>query len=407
MSASKKRKRPTIGVNDFASRFPALALELDEEMSGCTAQDFTYGARMQLWWKCPTGLHSYQATPNQRTGSKKVTGCSYCSHHQVLAGFNDLETLRPELVKEQWDWERNDVHPSEITSKSHLNVWWICKCGNSVQKPPNTKGDYCMYCTNRELLSGFNDLATVYPEYAKLWHPTKNGTLTPDQVIASDSINKYWWKCERGHERQRTVKLARWRGCGKCTNSVSKAELEIEEYLKSQGIATIASSRVLDGKEIDILLPDCNIGIEYNGLWWHSEEQGTPRTYHYDKWKLAKQKGIDLIFVNEADYLSDPGVIEEIADFVNGKGVEPHLAEVRNGTLDEVRGVRAGLTPLVSSTLHEVLFSLNAKSKVSLTGEHNPNHTIVRHWDAGGSTFDLMDVEKIRATAPTHGPEDI
>ena len=48
---------------------------------------------------------------------------------------------------------------------------------------------------------GFNDLETVYPEIAKQWHPTKNGSNTPD-MFTYGSGESVWWKCSRGHEWQ-------------------------------------------------------------------------------------------------------------------------------------------------------------------------------------------------------------
>ena len=43
-----------------------------------------------------------------------------------------------------------------------------------------------------KLERGVNDLATLYPELAKEWHPTKNGVLTPNN-IACGSNKKVWW----------------------------------------------------------------------------------------------------------------------------------------------------------------------------------------------------------------------
>ena len=43
------------------------------------------------------------------------------------------------------------------------------------------------------VLPGYNDLATTNPELAKEWHPTKNGSLTPEQVTAG-SHKVVWWK---------------------------------------------------------------------------------------------------------------------------------------------------------------------------------------------------------------------
>lgn len=59
-------------------------------------------------------------------------------------------------------------------------------------------GTGCPYCTNKKVLAGFNDLATVEPRIAAEWHPTLNGSLTPEMVTAG-SRKKVWWECPLGH----------------------------------------------------------------------------------------------------------------------------------------------------------------------------------------------------------------
>lgn len=79
---------------------------------------------------------------------------------------------------------------------------------------------------------------------------------------------------------------------------VSQPEKDIVEYLTSKGITNIVQSdrTVLDGKEIDIFLPDYNVGIEFNGDYWHSELKRDKR-YHYDKSMLANSKGVFLYHI--------------------------------------------------------------------------------------------------------------
>lgn len=43
-----------------------------------------------------------------------------------------------------------------------------------------------------------NSLKNLYPELAKEWHPTKNGNITPDLIIA-ETHDKYYWLCPEGH----------------------------------------------------------------------------------------------------------------------------------------------------------------------------------------------------------------
>ena len=79
---------------------------------------------------------------------------------------------------------------------------------------------------------------------------------------------------------------------------VSQPEKDIIEYLTSKGITNIVQSdrTVLDGKEIDVFLPDYNVGIEFNGDYWHSELKRDKR-YHYDKSMLANSKGVFLYHI--------------------------------------------------------------------------------------------------------------
>ena len=79
---------------------------------------------------------------------------------------------------------------------------------------------------------------------------------------------------------------------------VSQPEKDIVEYLTSKGITNIVQSDrdILDGKEIDVFLPDYNVGIEFNGDYWHSELKRDKR-YHYDKSMLANSKGVFLYHI--------------------------------------------------------------------------------------------------------------
>jgi hypothetical protein len=46
--------------------------------------------------------------------------CPYCAHRKFLKGFNDLNSVLPNFVKENWDFERNKnlISPDEIFKSS-------------------------------------------------------------------------------------------------------------------------------------------------------------------------------------------------------------------------------------------------------------------------------------------------
>lgn len=95
--------------------------------------------------------------------------------------------------------------------------------------------------------------------------------------------------------------------CPTCNpRNISTPEYEIGEYIKSiiPNINDIIFNdrKILDGKEIDILLLSKNIGIEHDGLYYHSDYQGILKDYHINKTELANKKGIHLIHIFEDEW---------------------------------------------------------------------------------------------------------
>jgi len=93
-------------------------------------------------------------------------------------------------------------------------------------------------------------------------------------------------------------------------NSCDGKENEIYEFLQSYNLNMIRSDRkILDGKEIDIYLPDQKIGIEFNGLYWHSDIY-KDKNYHLDKKLNCSDKGINLIHIWEDDWLYKKEIVK-------------------------------------------------------------------------------------------------
>lgn len=92
----------------------------------------------------------------------------------------------------------------------------------------------------------------------------------------------------------------------------SYAEYEIIEFLKSIGINSIQHTNrtILNGKEIDIYLPEQNFGIEYNGSYWHSELNGKDKNYHLNKTKLCKEKNLTLLHIWDHEWIEKTELIK-------------------------------------------------------------------------------------------------
>ena len=99
------------------------------------------------------------------------------------------------------------------------------------------------------------------------------------------------------------------KGCPKCGNHLSYAEEEICKLISKHYEVERNNRSILNGLEIDIFVPTLKIGIEYNGLRWHSERFGKDRNYHLNKLNLANNNGIKLIQIFEDEYLNNNEIV--------------------------------------------------------------------------------------------------
>lgn len=90
--------------------------------------------------------------------------------------------------------------------------------------------------------------------------------------------------------------------CNNYNSGTSESETKILNFIDSLDINYEKNTRkILNGKEIDIFFPQFNLGIEFNGLFWHSEFN-ISNNYHLEKTELAEKNGIKLIHIWEDDW---------------------------------------------------------------------------------------------------------
>jgi hypothetical protein len=198
--------------NCLATLNPELALEWHSTKNDLTPRDITLGSNKKVWWLCNKG-HGWQATVHSRSAGK---GCPYCSGRYV-GDDNCLATLNPDLAKQWHPTKNGSLTPRDVTLHSGKNVWWICDKGHEWQTriADRSAGIGCPYCSGKAACDD-NCLATLNPNLAKQWSPTKNEKLIPRDVTIGSS-KKVWWRCDRGHEWQAVVKSrSMGNGCPKC-----------------------------------------------------------------------------------------------------------------------------------------------------------------------------------------------
>lgn len=198
-----------------------------------TPRQVSYGSTQKVWWRCARG-HTWQAAVNTRTANH--TDCPYCAGRLPWPGETDLASQYPELVNE-WPPAKNlPLTPEQVLPGSEKKVWWRCVKGHtwrvSVQSRTldgTGQGSGCPYCAGKKVLAGFNDLETIQPLIAAQWHPTLNGSLTP-QMVTAGSHKRAWWVCPEGHIWKAVIYSRagpQKRGCPVCAGKV-RPEQQIE-----------------------------------------------------------------------------------------------------------------------------------------------------------------------------------
>ena len=207
-----QRKEASLGT-----LYPLLSKEWNYERNKQLTPDLvTPMSNKKVWWKCEKG-HEWQSIIHART---KGSGCPYCNNNRLLKGFNDLETVNPNILK-YWNYNKNNIQPDEVTATTSKKVWWHCyNCGNDFMSSVRNKikfPDSCPYCAHRLPQSNINDLYSINPSLAKEWDYDNNEGLTPKEVLPNSS-RKVWWKCENGHSYQSTIyNRTSGKGCPYCS----------------------------------------------------------------------------------------------------------------------------------------------------------------------------------------------
>lgn len=335
-------KKMLEGFNDLATKNPFLSSQVSTE-SKSKPPEVSYRSKKKLLWECSEG-HTWEASVIDRV---KGGNCPYCQNRKVLKGFNDLFTTNPELAVQIS--AKNSVSGYEITEYSNRNMIWDCSiCGKEWEAivSNRSRGRGCPYCAGKRPFENENDLGTLSPHLMQEWNDENNpSSFTNNSGYSAN------WKCQKGHEwkariSDRTRKDSPT-GCPICWNTtfVSAAEQELHDFIADilpDGVLVEQSNRkLLNGKELDIYIPEKKIAVEFNGLYWHTEEQGKDKWYHYSKWKECKDKGTQLITVWEDSYRDNPELVKNMLAYKLGVSKGDKIAGRRTYIDTEISTVEA------------------------------------------------------------------
>lgn len=287
-------------------------------------EEFRLSSRQKVAWTCGEG-HTYHASVSARVSGN---GCNICANRVIVPGVNDIATLNPELSAQLLDASLR----TRLGIGSSKPVGWGCAQGHSWEASVESRvaGTGCPVCSNSTVVQGVNDLATVRPDLAAEWADDY-----PASQVTVGSAREARWMCASGHTWTTRVygRGTKGTGCPDCSarQFVSSGEREIVEYLhqffsENEVQTSVRSLRKHGIGELDIYLPEKNIAIEVNGVYWHSEAAGKSASYHLEKYEACQALGIRLIQIWEDDWTYRRDIVERMLAHKLGVSQEPVIA---------------------------------------------------------------------------------
>jgi G:T-mismatch repair DNA endonuclease (very short patch repair protein) len=199
------------------------------------------------------------------------------------------------------------VHgPFYQTPGSHINAESGCPvCGNELRRLNQV-------LSKEEYLKAFAEAHGDKYDYSKVVYISAKNEV---EIICKELNHGSFFKTPNKHTGTRAE------GCPKCSHSgTSVQEQELATFVKSLGLTILENDRtIIKPYEIDIVVPELKIGIEYNGLYWHSEQAGKSKTYHLDKLNKATEAGYRLIQIFENEWTHKKEIVKNRIRHILGK----------------------------------------------------------------------------------------
>jgi hypothetical protein len=246
-----------------------------------------------------------------------------------------------------YDYSKTDY----INSNTKVKI--ICpKHGEFEQLPLNhLKGHGCFNCckmSNNEFVEKAKSVHGDLYDYSKTDYINSN---VRTKIICS----------KHGEFSQLPLSHLNGNGCPKCSAIISKGHKEIIDFIDRKN-AIINCKNVIGPYEIDIFIPKLNIGVEYNGLYYHSFnsiESKDQKFYHYNKTFFAINKGIQLLQVFEDEWIYKKDIVKSI---INSKLNKNNKIYARNCSVVDVNSKEF----FDFCDLNHIQGSLNSRIKLGL-----------------------------------------
>lgn len=121
----------------------------------------------------------------------------------------------------------------------------------------------------------------------------------------------------------------------------SKQETEVFDYVQSLLGCKVKQSdkSIINPYELDIVIAEHKVAIEYCGLYWHSEAYKLDKNYHLKKLRLCNEKGYRLITIFEDEWLQSKEIVKSRLKNILGadQKIYARKCQVKKITINEAK----------------------------------------------------------------------
>ena len=201
-----------------------------------------------------------------------------------------------QVFKELHPTKNNGRFNEKMTKKSKTKFFWVCsKCSHEWSASLNSRCSGKNNAANGGVCPKCNSFASKMPEKLKEWNYDKNIKTDPYSVTPF-STKKFYWNCSNCSQEWHGRPNSSCSHCNLTGSSINERKLYfILIQVFGQDNVVNSYKFTSSGKEIDILISKYNIGIEYDGFYFHKDKIKNDRL----KNKLIANEGINLIRIRE------------------------------------------------------------------------------------------------------------
>lgn len=183
-----------------------------------------------------------------------------------------------------------------------------CKnCGYEFKRKPNAffnnslKGESCPKCNKIRISKERTKTTEQFKEDVVETYGDGKYVVLSEYTASSEKVDIRCVECGRTFSIEANSFL-QGHGCPyhNCNSSIK--EKEIADFIRSLGYEVYNNDRrILNGYELDIYVPSKKIAFEFDGIFWHNENNKT-NDYHINKTEECEKNGVRLVHVFEDEW---------------------------------------------------------------------------------------------------------